>query len=64
MTEKSRENKARRNLAKQGYMLRKARGKLNIDNMGGYMIADTNGCIVAGERFNLSLEDIEKFGAK
>lgn len=71
MTEKSRENKARRLLAKQGYSLHKSRvspiisNSLNVDNYGGYQIVDSsNNFIVAGEKFNLSIEDVEKFIAE
>lgn len=62
-TEKSIENRLRRQLSKEGYMLRKSRTRnWNIDDYGEYMITDpyTN-MIVAGSRFDLSLEDVERF---
>lgn len=37
---------------------------LDIDNYGGYMVVDANtSMIVAGERFDLSLEDMERIAA-
>lgn len=69
---KARENRVRRQLARQGCRLHKSRKNgcvyvngvfagLDVDNQGGYMVIDnyTNG-IVAGERFDLSLEDVER----
>lgn len=61
---KAREDKARRQLAKQGYTLKKSRAQTyTADNQGGYMIIQ-DGVIQAGERFDMSLEDVEKFIAK
>ena len=73
---KTRENRVRRQLARQGYRLHKSRGNgrvyskgvcvgLNPDDYGGYMIVDagTNG-VMAGERFDLSLEDVEGFASE
>lgn len=65
MNEKARENRVRRQLAKQGYRLHKSRARgVHFDNRGGYMIIDA--CcnyIVAGEKCDLSLEDVERFAA-
>lgn len=59
---RARENKARRKLAKEGYSLHKSRARLSIDNLGGYMISnDNDNTIVAGEKYDLSIEDVEKF---
>lgn len=57
------ESRLRRKLASQGYSLRKSRVKgVNADNLGGFMITDSShNAIVAGERFNLTLEDVESF---
>ncbi len=61
---KARKDKARRQLAKQGYTLKKSRAQTyTADNQGGYMIIQ-DGVIQAGERFDMSLEDVEKFIAK
>ena len=61
-TIKTRENAVRRKLSKQGYKLSKSRMNYSINNLGGYMIIDTSfNSIVAGENYNMSLEDIEKW---
>jgi len=61
---KVREDKARRQLAKQGYTLKKSRAQTyTVDNQGGYMILQ-DGVIQAGERFDMTLEDVEKFVAE
>lgn len=58
---KKREDKVRRQLAMQGFELKKSRAKTyTADNQGGYMIV-LNGIIEAGERFGLSIEDVERF---
>ena len=60
--EKTRENRARRQLARLGYQLRKDRARnYSVDNQGGYMIVNLNNVLEAGERFDLSLEDVERF---
>lgn len=69
---KARENRVRRKLAQQDCRLHKSRKSgcvyvngvfagLDADNQGGYMVIDnyTNG-IVAGEHFDLSLEEVER----
>jgi hypothetical protein len=61
--EKVRENKARRQAWRQGFILRKSRArKWSGNNYQGYMIiyAYTN-YIEAGEKFDLSLEQVEEF---
>ena len=62
---KRRENKVRRQLAKEGYTLRKSRTQhTHAGDWGGYMIVDTFfNRIEAGERFDLDLEDVERFAA-
>ena len=56
------EAQLRREAAKQGYSLQKSRSGYSSDNLGGFRILDPNtNSIVAGERFNLSPEDVEKF---
>lgn len=58
---KAREDKARKQLAKQGYSLKKSRAQTyTADNQGGYTIVQ-DGMIQAGERFDMTLEDVEKF---
>lgn len=60
---KSRESKVRRRLVSQGYALKKSRAiNLTSDDQGGYQIIDLQfGRIEAGERFNLTLEEVEQF---
>lgn len=61
---KARESKVRRQLAKHGYSLKKSRAQtFTADNQGGYMIVQ-DGIIQAGERFDMTLEDVEKFVAE
>lgn len=61
MTTKSKKQ-LRTLLSKAGYQLRKGRGKTNADNLGGYMIIDANtNAVIAGSRFELTLEDVEIF---
>ena len=62
MTEKSREQKARRGLKREGYFLMKSRVQnIGINNQDGYMIYDSNNYCNAGANFNLSLDDVERF---
>ena len=63
MRAKSIENRLRCRLKRQGYLLRKSRKRnvLTIDDWGGYMIITPNGWIVAGEHFDLYLEDVQRF---
>lgn len=60
---KRREDRVRRRLAKQGLALRKSRVSTPLVNdQGGYMIVDTQfNRIEAGERFDMSLEEVEAF---
>jgi hypothetical protein len=60
-TERRREDRARHLAWRQGYLLRKSRiREVNLDNLGGYMLIDANmNCIVAGSRWDLSLEEVE-----
>lgn len=45
---------------RKGYSLKKSRSN-SLDNRGGYMIVDENNCIVAGEHFEMSPEDVQNF---
>lgn len=60
---KRREDKVRRQLAKQGLALRKSRvSTYTADDQGGYRIVDTQfNRIEAGERFDLTLEEVEAY---
>lgn len=57
----AREARVRRALMRQGYRLHRSRWRLgSIDNFGGFQIIELNrNYIAAGEKFNLSLDDVE-----
>jgi hypothetical protein len=57
------ENRLRRKAARLGLALRKSRARrLHLNDRGGYRIVDPyHNFIVAGERFDLSLEEVEAF---
>ena len=44
----------------RGIILKKSR-KVVIYNRGGYMLVDANNIIIAGERFELTPEDVRKW---
>jgi hypothetical protein len=46
-----------------GYAIRKDRAQtLSLDHQGGYMLVDADrNCIIAGDRFDLDLGDLEKW---
>ncbi len=55
----------RRAARHQGRSLRKSRCSLSIDNLGGYMlIRNFSNAIVAGSRFDLTLEAVEEYIAE
>lgn len=57
------ENQIRKHLKRQGYYLRKSRKRTKwcVDNWDGYRIVDSDGWIVAGEHFELSLNEVQRF---
>jgi len=55
------DSKLRYKAKQNGLLLRKSRVSLSIDNKGGYMIVDFNNCVVAGEKFDLTLDDVAEF---
>ena len=58
----AREARLRRRAARNGLIVRKSRlrGTPHSDDHGGYMILDANlNAIVAGQRFDLDLDDVE-----
>jgi hypothetical protein len=61
--EKVRENKARRHAWRQRLILRKSRARnWSYYNQQGYMIIDFfRNFLVAGENFDLTLEDVEEY---
>lgn len=60
---KRREDRARRQLAKQGLVLRKSKASIpSANDRGGYMVVDLQfNRIEAGERFGMTLEEVEAF---
>lgn len=61
-TEKNREQRLRRALNKCGYSLHKSRRSFSSSNLGGYLIINQqNNTLVDGDRFNLSLDDVENW---
>lgn len=62
ITEKAEESRYRHILRRQGYLLRKSRSGLNLNNQGGYMIVDAErNYIVAGQRFEMFLDDLKEW---
>ena len=62
MTEKSREQRAKRQLAAQGYQLKKRVNNVDPSHSGCYQIVNTYfNRIEAGESYGLNLEDVEAF---
>jgi hypothetical protein len=64
ITDPPREARLRRRAARQGFVLRKSRGRMrHMNDIGGYRVVDANRTtlIVAGERFDMSLADVEQF---
>jgi hypothetical protein len=63
VADKVRENKLRRYAHRLGVAIVKSRNSLwSVDNQLGYMILDNRGnFVVAGEKFDLSMDDVESF---
>lgn len=60
--EKNREGRARGRLKTQGFILKKSRTRNpKFNDAGGYMIVNLNNVVEAGEKFDLSLDDVERF---
>jgi hypothetical protein len=59
------ENKLRRWAKRLGLELRKSRARLfNINDQGGYQLVNRQNVIMAGERMELTLEDIKEILTK
>jgi len=60
-TTTARESRLRRALAKHGAILRKSRSRTwTVDNHQGYMIIDADrNAVLAGSRFDLTLDDVD-----
>lgn len=61
MSNKLLEQNLHRKVTKQGYTLKKSRAAYTLDNQGGYMIIDQNNYVVAGEKYDFTLDDVKKF---
>ncbi len=58
------EKRLRKKLDKQGIILKKSRNAKNpnADDLGGYMLIDkTTNSVIAGSRWELTLEDVEGY---
>ena len=61
-TKGSTENALRKRLSRAGYKLTKSRKAQSIDNFGEYMLIDAaTNIVVAGSRYDLTLEQAEDF---
>jgi len=59
------ENKARRAAKKVGLLAKKSRRQISMDNHGGFTLIDPyRNWIVAGERYDLSPDDVIEFCSK
>jgi hypothetical protein len=57
---RAREDYYRREVLNYGYVLRKDRARRRSpDHQGGYQLIDWKNCIVAGQRFDLALDDVD-----
>lgn len=62
-TDAAREARARRALARQGLSLHKGRSRTwTLDDYGYYMVVNEDNAIVAGEKYNLTLDALEQNG--
>lgn len=60
--ERRREARLRRLARSGGYSLHKSRAGISVDNLGGFMIVEDNmNVVVAGGRFDLTLDDVEEW---
>lgn len=59
-TDKVRENFSRRRAARLGLMLKKSRAKRwGVNNQGGYTLITFDNIIHAGEKYDLTIEQVE-----
>ncbi len=62
---KRREDRVRRKLGRQGFMLRKDRARTRRPHhRGGYMIVDNANHVMRGSDFELNLEAVEAFAVE
>jgi hypothetical protein len=61
-SEKNRESRLRKRAIRMGLGIKKSRSMISLDNHGGFMVIDLNRkLILAGQRFDLSLDDVEAY---
>lgn len=60
---KQREDKARRRLRKEGYLVSKDRSHaITANHLGGYRVYDAHtNCVVRGSNYDCELDDLETF---
>lgn len=56
----AREGRLRARAARLGLTLRRSRQRTHAGNMGGYRLVDGAGRTVAGERFELTMDAVDK----
>lgn len=57
MINSTKDSVLRKAAERRGYILKKSR-ELSVDNRGGYMIVDNSNVIIAGEKFDLTPEEV------
>lgn len=55
------EDKLRKKARRMGYTVEKSRKSIGPDNLGAFMLIDSNNCVVGGERYDMTLDDVEKW---
>jgi len=64
MTTTLNESTVRSRARRRGYVIRKSRQWKHVphgNNYGDYMLVSFNNCVVLGERFDATLDDIDEF---
>jgi hypothetical protein len=55
------ESAVRRRARVRGFLLKKSRQQLHLNNCGEYMLIDFNNWVMFGERYDATLEQIDEF---
>jgi hypothetical protein len=59
---KATEATLRRLALKKGMMLKKARGPIHVDNLGGYMLVDgARNAVIGGGRYDWTLDRVARY---
>jgi hypothetical protein len=65
VSEAALDSRARRAARRVGLMAKRTRWRRDsIDNKGGFMLVNQNNCVVAGERFDMSAEEVIAYCAE